>query len=664
MPSRTSSSASRRCVNTSTSELSYLVGAEAIERLPLNGRNYTDLALLQPGVIAYPHRDGGSVVAHGLGMSVNGQDPRVNVYLLDGTLQNDFTNGPAGSAAGTALGMDTIREFRVETNAYSAEFGRNSGGQINVLTKSGTNRFSGSAFEYHRNDALDATELLRRAREAGLHAQPVRRHARRADRTRPAVLLRRLRGAHRAPRPDDLHRRPRRQRRRGILPTGVVGVNPAVAPVPGGVSRAPTARSLGQGLATSTPFRSTRRSTSTSPRAGSTTTAERRDQLFARYTFDDADQFLPTDYPQFPRTFVSRNQFFTGEYRRDPVGVDAEHGAPRLQPHAHRPERRGQPVAAARAVRRHGASCMGDIDIGGMKRFGPQSSGNLRLVQNVFSFQDDLVHTRGRHLLKAGALVERYQDNMVNPTFSLGHLHLRRPQRVPRAAAPATFVGLTPEAQFDRYWRFTLFGFYAQDEFQVAPRLTRERRPALRVHDDAAREVRPRLGAAGPDGVAADGRPAVPEPDLHEPVAARRDSRGTSSATAGRRVRGGYGLYFNTNNQQNLIVTVTNPPFTPRPVIVNPTFPKPPFDRASAISMRPVQWDLDDPRVHVYNASVQRELPWQHRAHDRLRRVARPASAAKRRRQPGAAERHHAGRPAVHRRRDTAHQPRASRRSS
>ena len=91
-----------------------------------NGRNYTDLALLQPGVIAYPHRDGGSVVAHGLGMSVNGQDPRSNVYLLDGTLQNDFTNGPAGSAAGTALGMETIREFRVESNAYSAEFGRNS----------------------------------------------------------------------------------------------------------------------------------------------------------------------------------------------------------------------------------------------------------------------------------------------------------------------------------------------------------------------------------------------------------------------------------------------------------------------------------------------------------------------------------------------------------
>ena len=143
-------------VNTRSGELSYLVDERAIEELPLNGRNYTDLALLQPSVVAYPHRDGGSVVAHGLGMSVNGQDPRSNVYLLDGTLLNDMTNGPAGSAAGTALGMETVQEFRVETNAYSAEFGRMSGGQINVLTKAGSNDIHGSVYEFHRNDALDA----------------------------------------------------------------------------------------------------------------------------------------------------------------------------------------------------------------------------------------------------------------------------------------------------------------------------------------------------------------------------------------------------------------------------------------------------------------------------------------------------------------------------
>src|SRR3970282_1431602 len=70
-------------------------------------------------------------------------------------------------------------------------------------------------------------------------------------------------------------------------------------------------------------------------------------------------------------------------------------------------------------------------------------------------------------------------------------------------------------------------------------------------------------------------------------------------------LRGGYGLYFNTNNHQNLIVTLTNPPQPPGRVIINPPSPTPPFNRAAAISMRPVQWDLDNPRVHIFNLNLQ-----------------------------------------------------------
>ncbi len=196
-----------------------------------------------------------------------------------------------------------------------------------------------------------------------------------------------------------------------------------------------------------------------------------RDQFFARYTFDDADQRLPTDFPQFPRTFFSRNQFFTGEYRQTLSAVDPEHLPLQLQPHARRPERRGQHDAGAAPNSSPAAASSGDIDIGGIPRFGPQSSGNLRLVQNVFGGEYSLVHSRGRHLIKAGVLAERYQDNMVNPTFSngiftfasVGDFLQNRAQR---------FIGLTPEAQLDRYWRFTLFGLYVQDTWRVHPRLT------------------------------------------------------------------------------------------------------------------------------------------------------------------------------------------------
>ena len=190
-------------VNVRTGELSYLVDLRTMEGIPINGRNYTDLMSLQPGVTPFAHRDNGSVVAHGLAMSVNGQDPRANVYLLDGTLLNDFTNGPAGSAAGTALGMDTVREFRVESNTYSAEFGRNVGGQINAITKSGTNRFAGSAFEFHRNDALDARNYFDVGDKPGFTRNQFGGTVGGPIRAEPSLLLRRLRSAAREPRPDD-----------------------------------------------------------------------------------------------------------------------------------------------------------------------------------------------------------------------------------------------------------------------------------------------------------------------------------------------------------------------------------------------------------------------------------------------------------------------------
>ena len=115
-------------------------------------------------------------------------------------------------------------------------------------------------------------------------------------------------------------------------------------------------------------------------------------------------------------------------------------------------------------------------------------------------------------------------------------------------------------------------------------------------------------------------------------------------------LRGGYGLYFNTNNHQNLIVTVTNPPFTPRPVIVNPTFPNPPFDRAGAISIRPIQYDLDNPRVHVYNVNVQREVWGRTAVTVGYAGIARAAPAAQQRRQHCAPAGDHGRRHAVHRR--------------
>ena len=591
-------------VNTATPELSYLVGEQAIESLPLNGRNYTDLALLQPGTLPYPSRDGGSVVAHGLGMSVNGQDYRSNVYLLDGTLQNDFTNGPAGSATGTTLGMDTIREFRVESNAYGAEYGRNYGGQIAVLTRSGTNRVRGSVFEFHRNDALDARNYFDTAGKpdfwrhqyGGVVGGPLQRDKlfyfvgyeglrEKLGRTITSFVL------------DD-------NARRGLLPDGPAVISPLVQPY---LDAIPVANgpAIGSGLATYR-FGFEQQLTQNFLQGRLDFNPAPRHQFFGRYTLDDGDQRLPTDYPQFPRTFLSRNQFFTGEYRNvwsDRTLQTVRAGFSRTRIGQNVEANLASPLAPFVA----GRDLVGDIDIGGMQRFGPQSSANLRLVQNVFAGQYDVTATRGRHLVKGGALAEHYQDSMVNPTFSLGIYTFANP-RAFLENRPLRFVGLTPDGAIGRDWRFTLLGFYLQDSVQLNPRLTltgglRYEFTTMPVDEGGRDSALIHLSDPAPAVGRLYQNPTYT--NLSPRTGAAWDVLGDGTTS----VRGGYGLYFNTTNQQNLIVTVTNPPATPRFIIANPTFPSPPFERGVGNSIRPVQWDLENPRLHVWNASVQRSLP-------------------------------------------------------
>src|SRR3990172_8532881 len=93
-------------------------------------------------------------------MSVRGARPEQNSFLLDGTDVMGPTNQIPGSVSGQSFGVDTVREFRVETGTFSAQYGRAAGGVINVVTKSGTNELHGTAFEFLRNDNLDAKNFF------------------------------------------------------------------------------------------------------------------------------------------------------------------------------------------------------------------------------------------------------------------------------------------------------------------------------------------------------------------------------------------------------------------------------------------------------------------------------------------------------------------------
>lgn len=147
-------------VETSTAALSGLVAETQIKELPLNGRNFVQLSLLEPGATHARTASQGSLTGGGLKMSFNGSRPSFNNFIMDGTSINSVDSQAVGGSSGIAMGVETIREFQVITSNFSAEFGRAGGGIVNVVTKSGTNEVHGSVFYFHRNDNLDATNYF------------------------------------------------------------------------------------------------------------------------------------------------------------------------------------------------------------------------------------------------------------------------------------------------------------------------------------------------------------------------------------------------------------------------------------------------------------------------------------------------------------------------
>jgi outer membrane receptor protein involved in Fe transport len=146
-------------VQLTTSVMSAEVDSTTVRELPLNGRDWTQLATLQPGVTSVRVEAGpGNRGNRGYGtlLSVSGHQPYENNYRVNGISINDYSNGSPGSTLGVNLGVDAIQEFSVLLGNYPAEYGRASGGVINAITKSGTNQFHGAAYWFIREKGLDA----------------------------------------------------------------------------------------------------------------------------------------------------------------------------------------------------------------------------------------------------------------------------------------------------------------------------------------------------------------------------------------------------------------------------------------------------------------------------------------------------------------------------
>src|SRR5712671_72083 len=149
-------------VETTRTAVSSTVNERAIQNLPVNGRNFLDFATLTPGVVRDPTRAGD--------LAVGGQKGTFNSLQVDGTDNNNTFFGQSFGRTGTRppyqFSEESVQEFQVNQNGFSAEFGRAGGAIINVVTKSGTNTFHGGAFEYFRDESLNSNDPVTKANES------------------------------------------------------------------------------------------------------------------------------------------------------------------------------------------------------------------------------------------------------------------------------------------------------------------------------------------------------------------------------------------------------------------------------------------------------------------------------------------------------------------
>ncbi len=468
-------------VETTGSTVSGLVDEKKIRDLPLNGRDLAQLVLLQPGVVNSRGSTQSANTGRGTRFSVGGARPSQNLFQIDGTTINDALNNTPGSAQGLLLGVETVKEFRVLTNTFSAEYGRVSGGVFVAVTKSGSNDLRGSIFNFLRNDNLDARNFFDRCAGGALNCDgggkpEFRRNQFGATIGGPIIKnktfffgsyegLREFKGISTvAIVPDD-------NARQGILPTGTVTVDPRAVPLINLFPRAngglildaagnPTGTAQFIGI---TP----RNSDGDFFTVRVDHTISDTDTIFARYLFDDSEQLLPRFFPQFPNQAVNRKQVATIEERKfigSNIVNEARFGFNRSTPSELVPT----PASNVSIIQ---GQFLGEVNVADLTTVGTDRTNPKLFFVNNYQFNDNLFINLGRHNIKTGVQFERFQFNGRSESRTRGRLRFRSTADLVRFRV-RDLEGSSFTSDFVRGFRQNLFGAYGQDDFKVTPRLT------------------------------------------------------------------------------------------------------------------------------------------------------------------------------------------------
>ncbi len=480
-------------VSVSTVDISGLVGQQQVEKLPLNGRSFDLLLTLNPGVVNFTSEKfggiGGSNSTVGNNFAVSGNRPQQNLFLLNGV---EFTgaaenNMQPGGTSQLLLGVDAVQEFNLLRDSYGAEYGKRPGAQVLIVTRSGTNQFHGSAYEFIRNNIFDARNFFDGNSVPGFTQNqfgaafggPLK-----ADKT---FFFTNFEGFHRNLHQTGVDLVPDANMRNGFLPcnlitpapvcpaSGVafVKVSPLINAWPAPSPGAPDFGGISEAF--NNPLQTIRDNFGTA----------RLDHIFSPkdtfsvvYTIDDSNDFTP----------LSTNAYSANaeDLREQVLSMEQTHiFSPTLLNTARAGFSRafyfftGEPTPGTPAASLPGFLSglpIGALSVGGSAASNPaavialagsNNGSNLHIARNLFTYEDRISLTKGRHQFSAGAWFQRLQSNENLALSQFGQATFTSLQ---------TFLQGNNSLLFDPAstplgWRSWMGAWYVEDSIRFGPNL-------------------------------------------------------------------------------------------------------------------------------------------------------------------------------------------------
>ncbi len=459
-------------VQTSSSTVSATVDARTVRELPLNGRDWTSLATLQPGVTSIPNQATASFSANkgnrGFGnqLSNGGHRPNENTYRVNGLVVNDYSNAAPGGATGVNLGVDAIEEFSVLTSTYTAEYGRTSGAVINALTKSGTNDLHGTAYVFDRDSIFDARNFFdtvkppfRRVQFGGSAGAPIVKDK--------SFIFGDYEGIRQSQSSSGTIRVPDAASRAAAVPA----IQPYLALWPIAPAGAPDVNGV-QTFNVSVPTKAQENYVI----VRFDQKIKNADSLDATYFFDSGPQTQADPLGNTVHQVFSRRQAGFGEETHifsPSVANTIRGGVSRIIGDINTPVS-GDAVATDRALAiAPGAIAPPQIPVSGLTTaFG--LSGFNQFNHRWLSIQgnDDAFITRGTHSIKLGFAYENMQYNVLERLSPNGRLSTYGTLAAFLNNAPHQLNALAPGGSTEVQLRENLFAGYVQDDWRARPNLT------------------------------------------------------------------------------------------------------------------------------------------------------------------------------------------------